>query len=692
MFSGVMQRSEVQRPSALPTAPLSDATREEGLSLQAVLDVPFVSDARAAPAGDQAAWVVNRGGCRNIWVSERAGQEGQLTHYVGDNGVALSQLRWTPACDAIVYTLGPLPNDEEPPFPAQPPSGMEAPQLWLAPLDGTPARWLARGQSPEVSPRGDRVAYLVEGRVWTVPLRGEPTPQRLVADRGVCGALAWSPDSRRLAFVSDRGGQAYIGVHDLTAQSTTWMAPGVDRDGWPVWSPDGQRIAFIRLAEPTTPTYTGRPEGQPWSLWVGDVASGTVRCLWTAPPGAGSVFAALPSGPQLLWAGEDRLVFPWEGSGWRHLCAVSADVPTEAEDLTPGAFEVFAMALDAPRRALVCAANKDNLDGRHLWRVGLNGTGMVAITSGDTVEDAPSLTASGDIIALQSDARTPVRPVRIGGDGAVYAMAVSTAQRGLAVARLVVPQLVSFRAQDGLEIQAQLFLPPAGAARWRAPAIVYFHGGPARQMLPAWHTTEIYHLHYGLNQYLASRGYLVLSVNYRGGTGYGLGFREPPGLGAGGASEYQDAAAAAAYLRARADVDPARIAAYGTSYGGLMTALALSRVPDLFSAGVDCAGVSDWSPAFSQAGASADVVAAAFAASPMASLAQWRAPVLFIHADDDRTVPFSQTVGIVKALRRRGGVQVEHLVLPDEQHDFLRHRSWQQTLEATVDSFDRTLV
>ena len=286
------------------------------LTLRELLSVPFPSELSAAPCDDRVAWVFNEAGCRNLWVCDVSGEPRALTTYRDDEGHGLQQPRWLPGGDGIVYTRGTLPGEEEPSFPATTPAGAIAPQIWLAPLDGGVPRLLGEGQSATVSPRGDRLAYLLNGQIWTVSLTDSVMPEPLVRDRGTCGSLAWSPDGSQLAFVSDRGDQTFIAVVDLASRSIRWISPGVDRDAFPTWSPDGRRIAFVRLADPVAPSYTARRCGNPWSLWIGDVTSGVARCIWTASPGAGSVFAGLPSGPQLAWTQDGQIIFPWEGSGW----------------------------------------------------------------------------------------------------------------------------------------------------------------------------------------------------------------------------------------------------------------------------------------------------------------------------------------------------------------------------------------
>jgi dipeptidyl aminopeptidase/acylaminoacyl peptidase len=244
-------------------------------------------------------------------------------------------------------------------------------------------------------------------------------------------------------------------------------------------------------------------------------------------------------------------------------------------------------------------------------------------------------------------------------------------------------------ASDGMRIHGQLFLPP-NAGNGRHPALVFFHGGSRRQMYLGWHSMYYYSNSYAMNQYLASIGYIVLSVNYRSGIGYGLDFREALNYGIGGASEFNDVMGAGLYLRGRSDVDPQRIGLWGGSYGGYLTALGLARASDLFKAGVDFHGVHDWSKLRRFGEADAEAARIAFTSSPMASVDTWRSPVLLIHGDDDRNVPFAESVRLVEALRDRK-VHVEQLVFPDDIHDFLVYAHWQQSYEALVDFFKRML-
>jgi dipeptidyl aminopeptidase/acylaminoacyl peptidase len=298
-------------------------------------------------------------------------------------------------------------------------------------------------------------------------------------------------------------------------------------------------------------------------------------------------------------------------------------------------------------------------------------------------------------LVLHSDARLPAR-VAVATGQTLRDLAPTAVPADFPLSALVEPTQVILRAADGTSVHAQLFLPPNAKAGERRPAAIFFHGGSRRQMLLGWHYMYYYANAYAMNQYLASRGYVVLSVNYRSGIGYGLDFREALKYGAAGASEYQDVVAAGKYIRGRADVDPSRVALWGGSYGGYLTAMGLARNSDMFAAGVDIHGVHDWNseiPNFVPAYDSlryATESALAYRSSPLASISGWRSPVLLIHGDDDRNVPFTESITLAYELRKRG-VPVEQLIFPDEVHDFLLWRNWVSAYRAADEFLGRRL-
>ena len=143
------------------------------------------------------------------------------------------------------------------------------------------------------------------------------------------------------------------------------------------------------------------------------------------------------------------------------------------------------------------------------------------------------------------------------------------------------------------------------------------------------------------------------------------------------------------YLKGRADVDGARIGLWGGSYGGYLTALGLARASSLFAVGVDFHGVHDWNNVIrsfvSAYDPAKDASAArlAYESSPMSSISTWKSPVLLIHGDDDRNVPFHESVILAEALRKQG-VPFEQLIFPDEIHGFLTHHRWIEAYQASA--------
>ena len=680
-------------------SPARGDAQQQSFTLEQALSAPFPDELVAAPAGGAIAWVYNAQGARNLWIATPPEYQGRaVTAYTEDDGQELGELAWTPDARALVYVRGGASNSRgEYPNPLSLPAGVEQ-GLWIVAAAGGPPRRLGEGHSPAVSPKGDRVAYLKQGQVWWVPLADSAKPEQLVHARGTAQALRWSPDGAKLAFASGRGDHGFIGVYDVAAKTLRFLDPSVDRDVEPVWSPDGAQIAFIRIpaAEPTLP-FTPRRVAPPWSIRVADVATGRGREVWRADAGRGSAFREIVAENQLLWGAGSRLVFPWEKDGWTHLYAVPLSGGAAAL-LTPGAFEVEHVTRTPDGREVVFSSNQDDLDRRHVWRVSVAGGKPQAVTSGTGIEWAPAVASDGKAVALlRADARKPPRPAILTGSGPARELAAGAIPADFPEAALVEPQQVLLSASDGVIVHGQLFLPRNLRPGERRPAVIFFHGGSRREMLLGWHYLYYYRNAYALNQYLASRGFIVLSVNYRSGIGYGLEFREALHYGAQGASEFGDVLGAGLYLRGRGDVDPKRIGLWGGSYGGFLTALGLARASDLFAAGVDLHGVHQWNveirnwvPDYDPE-QRADFAKLALESSPIAYVKDWRSPVLLIQGDDDRNVQFSQTVDLAAALRPLG-VEVEQLVFPDEVHDFLTHAHWLAAYHAAAEFLERKLA
>ncbi len=675
------------------------AAAQQRFTLVQILSDPMPTELVASPDGRAVAWVQDAEGRRNVWVAAAPDFQGrQVTRYDRDDGQEIDGLGFTPDGARLVYVRGGAPNGAgEIPNPTSDVDGAGR-AIWVVAVAGGEPRKLDDGAAPAVSPKGDLVAYVKHGQLWSASLGEKPEPKQLAHTRGGASSLVWSPDGSRLAFTSHRKAHSFIGIRASGAGTITYMAPTVDASMQPAWSPDGSRIAWLSI--PSThreiPFIPYRVD-LPWSIRVGDPATGEARTIWTADAGMGSVFHGYAGEAQLMWGAGERLVFPWEKDGWLHLWSVPA-AGGDATLLTPGEFEVQYVAMGAGGREVLFDSNQGDVDRRHLWRVSVSGGPPREITPGTGIEWAPVAVLDGKGLAfLASDATHPAHAVvKLGADEPRWMAAASLPKDFPAPSALVTPQQVIFSAADGMRIHGQLFLPKDAARGGKHAAVLFFHGGSRRQMLLGFHHMRYYHNAYAMNQYLASRGYVVLSVNYRTGIGYGERFREAENSGADGASEFNDVMGAGVYLRSRPDVDPERIGVWGGSYGGYLTAMALARASDLFKAGVDLHGVHDWNPVIRNFMPSYDstitpaIANRAYASSPAADVASWRSPVLLIQGDDDRNVPFTESIDIAEPLRREG-VHVEQLIFPDEVHDFLLHRNFLAAYRAAADFFDRML-
>ncbi len=559
-----------------------------------------------------------------------------------------------------------------------------------------------RNGSPKWSPDGRKISFVSdrENHAFVTVFDVATRKATYVSPSVDCdGGATWSPDSKRIAFYRRPG--VPFGLQAQAGQG------GIGNPAGPAANPNAPRVAgnpaggcgggggfggggggrggdvgagrqdstrnnMRRSPGFYTATFAG---GYTLSLMVADASTGEAKEFWHNAP-RDSVFTTANN---MVWAG-DHIVLPVtlpkdEWDRWYSI-SLNGGTPT-ALTTTDGLIEdatSVALSRDGGKTMFYCT-NATDIERRHIWMVPTGGGAPKRISMGDGIETYPQPLASGKHVAvIYFGAKTPASIALVPTAGGEPKLIFPTLGKDFPTTAHVVPEVIHTKAADGLDISNTLFVPQNMKAGEKRPAIIFVHGGPVRQMMPGYHYMQFYHWAYAVNQWLASQGYVVLSINYRSGVGYGRSFRNAPGTQARGNTEYQDVIAGAKYLQGRADVDASRLGIWGLSYGGLLTSEALARNSDIFIAGADLAGVHLY-------GNIIDSTNLAFKSSAVGAIDGWKSPVFLVHGDDDRNVDFAQTIGLVQLLRARG-IYHELIVVPDDLHESMLHKNW-------IDTFDR---
>ncbi len=690
-----------------------NAVFAQSFDLKSIKSYPFPTALTSAAMGSRLAWAFDVQGKRNVYVAEGPTFKARnLTGYMEDDGQEISSLGLSQDGNWVVFVRGGDHGsnwDENEPVNVN--SLVEAPKVEIHSIsfDGKKHIQIAEGDNPVISPGGKQFVFIKKGQVWKADINGAVPAKQLFTIRGSASDLQWSPDGSAIAFVANRQDHAFIGIYKLAGNGVKWIAASFYRDRSPRWSPDGNSIAFVR-----TPGIGGVPDSilngrhQPWSIWHADVERGQGMQIWQAPPTLAGNLPATNGGSNLNWAATNRIVFVSAHDGWSHLYSMSASggQPTL---LTPGKFMLEHIKLNHDKTWLYFSANtgKDvmDIDRRHIARVPVDRAELQVISNGTNLEWTPVTTGDGKYLAfITTKGQQPPLPAVLeiskmdGFPGNIKLIAREAIPASYPVSKLKAPEQVVFHSADGLKIHAQLFRGQGKSSK--KPSIVYIHGGPSRQMLLGWNYSEYYANAYATNQYLASLGFNVLSINYRMGIGYGDAFQRVGRNGDKGAAEYQDIKAAGEWLASRADVDPKRIGVYGGSYGGYLTNMALAKDSKLFAAGVSIHSLGDLTigdtnkilmpDRYEKAPDAIEALKVAWQSSPVAYLSTWTSPVLLIHGDDDRNVRFSESTDLNQRLKAQG-VTVETLVIPDDTHHWMKYGNLMKVNHAMVDFFIKYL-
>ncbi len=697
-----------RRPSArsLPAAAAAvvlvaatvGAAPQDFPSLEQLLTIPHPSPPVWSPGGDRIAFLWELDGAVDLWWTSEESEEAQpVTRERGRRTpAAVAGFCWSADGGGLIYSL--------------------RGDLHLYRFDTDTSRRLTETDgidtSPVLAPDGSRLAFIRDGDLWTAPFSS--MEGAVLADLdGISSAPRWSPDGSYLAilygtreriaeearslvgdkleFLRRPSTAADLAIVDAATGAVHWVEQGDAYAGDASFSSSG-KLAWQEISASAKRRRIRVASPPDWG--AATIVEDDDEAWWT--------LTYLRAGPQWEPQG-DRFVFISERDGYAHLYLASAAADEEPVQLTAGLFEVEAPAWDPSGGRLVLSANRGSAAERGLFLLeiaaGQPGDLVPISMLRGTSTDARWRPDGAMLAYLHADNENPLDVWAQGPSPERARQLTESWPEGADEEAQLVPQAIRFSSADRQLVPGQLFLPPDyDELEGPLPAVVWVHGGGVRQNRYGWHPLRAYAMFYGLNQYLAQQGYVVLTVDYRGSIGYGRDFRAGHYRDLGGL-DLDDVLAGARYLRGLEVVEVGKVGVWGISYGGYLTLQALTRAPTAFDAGVNIAGVADWADwavdpgglwIEGRMGSVEENVELYRDSSPIHFVEQLSRPLLTLHGTADKPVPVLQSFRLIDALVRAGKPH-EVMIYPGEEHVFVRTATWRDAFRRVEEFFDRTL-
>ncbi|HEX5724911.1 MAG TPA: prolyl oligopeptidase family serine peptidase, partial [Longimicrobiaceae bacterium] len=472
-----------------------------------------------------------------------------------------------------------------------------------------------------------------------------------------------------------------VGVLELATARVAWVEPEPkDRRQALVvlgWAPRADRALVMGISD----DFTDR-----WLYEVG--TDGRARVVdhlrdeaWVAGPAFGAAG----------WLDDGRVWFVSERSGYAHLYTAAAGRTTA---LTAGQWEVTDVELSPDRGTFYLATSETHPGERNLYALPAGGGARTRLTALDGWTTGDVSPDGRWIALLHATGNTPPELYLMpNAPGAPARRVTESTTAEFRRGPWVRPEVVTFTARDGARVHARIYRPRDLGAQPHGGAVLFVHGaGYLQNAHRGWST---YYREYLFHHLLASRGYTVLDVDYRGSAGYGAAWRTGIYRHMGG-KDLTDHVDAARWLVATERVDPKRIGIYGGSYGGFITLMAMFTEPEVFRAGAALRSVTDWAHYNHPYTARIlnlphDDTLAYRRSSPIYYAEGLRGDLLIAHGMVDVNVHFQDVVRLAQRLIELGKTNWEMAVYPVEDHAFTRPESWADEYRRILELFERTL-
>jgi dipeptidyl aminopeptidase/acylaminoacyl peptidase len=592
----------------------------------------------------------------------------------------------------------------------------------------------------------DQILFGRDGKLWTVaPSSPHATVYSSLPD---AGRFTLSPDRKAIAFI--RKGQIWLASLATGSQRPLTALDAPLAAQVPVFSRDGRWLAF------TASNTSLEPEDLPWNgnrvrpfepktterrlgivsadggdpYWIPTVgtasgfqwsADGALIYQETSPDGKTRDIRRVRVGeqPRTLWSDHDdrwfsptrrdskltvspdgkMLAFVSDRTGWIQIYIIPTDATSEAQarQLTKGDFGsgLGGWSPDGRRIAYHHSAPGNQFE-RFIDVVDVTTGKSEPVVTVHGVSLDPAFSPTGDRLVYEhSDVENSLD---------VYVAAVASSATpvrlsdsmpaGLNKADLTPPVAVQYPSRlDGRPVPATLMVSKTLDRTRKHPALVWIHGSGSDQNFLGWHPGS-YRMYYSLCQYLAQQGYVILTPDYRGSSGYSRDWSTGVYMKI-GVGDTADVASGATYLKTLDYVDPNRIGVFGLSYGGFLTLQALTVDPTLWRAGVDVAGVVDWAtygagyttPRLGTPMQNPEIYEVS---APIDHMDKLERPLLVLHGTNDLNVDFRDSLRVIDRLEKLGK-PFEMAIYPGEIHFFRRAHVLRDAWRRIEDFFDRNL-